>query len=135
MQNKERIEGLVETKAIQDFKTSVNTIIVDMTNDGYEYEEVAEYMLSVINGTIRSHKNEDAKNQLIGKRVVVVDEMGQKNNIKVLTISDFDPEGMMWFKEEEEGSITHIPESEVDKFISGTKVYIHPDEVYVQLVD
>lgn len=67
MQNKERIEGLVETKAIQDFKTSVNTIIVDMTNEGWEYEDAVEYMLSVINGTIRSHKNEDVKDSLIKK--------------------------------------------------------------------
>ena len=64
MQNKERIEGLVETKAIQDFKTSVNTIIVDMTNEGWEYEDAAEYMLSVINGTIRSHKNEDIEQKI-----------------------------------------------------------------------
>jgi protease II len=142
----ERIEGLTNTNAILNFKESINTIIVDMLNEGWEYEDATDYMFDVIKATVEAHKRQDeedeefgneraslARTHVIGKKVVIIDETQTQNNVSIKTISDFELEGMIWFKEDEYGTNFAL-ESDIELFIQGKKAFIHPNEVSIQLI-
>jgi protease II len=142
----ERIEGLTNTNAIINFKESINTIIVDMLNEGWGYEDATDYMFDVIKATVEAHKRQDeedeefgneraslARTHVIGKKVVIIDETQTQNNVSIKTISDFELEGMIWFEEDEYGTNFAL-ESDIELFIQGKKAFIHPNEVSIQLI-
>jgi hypothetical protein len=138
----ERIEGLTDTNAILNFKESINTIIVDMLNEGWEYEDATDYMFDVIKATVEAHKRQDeedderaslARTHVIGKKVVIIDETQTQNNVSIKTIFDFELEGMIWFKEDEHGTY-FAWESDIEAFLQGKKAFIHPNEVSIQLI-
>ena len=142
----ERIEGMVEQNAILNFKESVNLIIVDMVNEGWEYEDAKDYMFDIIESNIEAHQRQDeedeefgnekaalARMHVIGKKVVIIDETRTENNVFIKTISDFEIEGMIWF-EEDNGGTCFACESDIELFIQGKKAFIHPDEISVQLI-
>ena len=60
----ERIEGMVEQNAILNFKESVNLIIVDMVNEGWEYEDAKDYMFDIIESNIEAHQRQDEEDDL-----------------------------------------------------------------------
>jgi len=137
----ERIEGLITTNALTNLTESIDIIIEDMIKEGWEYEEVSDYLLDRIECTITKHRIETTKNDsqvtrahIIGKQVVIIDECASINNIKIRTVVDFDPIGIIWFEEEQLGSHFNNP-FDFEAFISGRKTYIHENEVSIQLVN
>jgi ribosomal protein S3AE len=60
----ERIEGLTNTNALESFKKSIDTIIKDMINEGWHYEDIEDYMSDVIESKIREKINEDKDEDL-----------------------------------------------------------------------
>jgi hypothetical protein len=60
----ERIEGLTNTNALLNFKESVNIIILDMVNEGWEYEDAKDYMFDVIEANIEVCQCQDEEDDL-----------------------------------------------------------------------
>lgn len=57
----ERIEGSTNTKAIENFKSSVNKIIEDMFKEGWDLEDAKDYMFQEIENQI-DKQIEDSEN-------------------------------------------------------------------------
>jgi len=138
--NTERIESLVDLYAIDHFKQSINTIIVDMINEGWKYADVKEYLFDKIEENIAAHKRQDAIDELtnkcthlVGRKCVVIDETVKRNNAEVHTISEIGENGGFRF-EGYDGETHFCLESDLKLFIEGYKAYIHPDEMSIQLV-
>jgi hypothetical protein len=136
----ERIESLVDLYAIDHFKQSTNTIIVDMINEGWEYSDVREYLFDKIEENIAAHKRQDAMDelthkctQLIGRKCIVIDEMLKQNNVEVHTISEIGENGGLRF-EGYAGETIFAFDYDIKLFTQGYKAYIHPGEVSIQLV-
>jgi hypothetical protein len=143
----ERIEGLPDLNALSNFKESVNTIIVDMRNEGWEYEDAKDFMFDVIEANIEAHQRQDEEDEefgnekaalarlyTLGKKVVIIDETRTENNVFIKTISDFEIEGMIWFEEDNINGTCFAYESDIELFLQGKKAFIHPDEVSIQFI-
>jgi len=59
----EHIENLIDQNLTLNFKQSVNLIIVDMTNEGWQYESAKQYMFNIIETYIDAHQREDDKDK------------------------------------------------------------------------
>ena len=132
----ERIESLIDLSALAWFKESTNIIIVDMVNEGWEYNDVRKYLSDRIEENIAAHKRQDTIDkltQLIGKKCIVIDEIAKKNNIKIHTIIGVGENGGICF-EEYDGETIFAFKSDEEWFIEGYKTWIHPDEVSIQLI-
>jgi len=55
----DRVEGLTNTIALNLFKTSINVIIQDMVSEGWEHEDVRDYMFDTIESKIEEHQHQD----------------------------------------------------------------------------
>lgn len=138
----ERIEGLLTINALTNLTESIDIIIEDMIEEGWEYEEISDYLLDKIECTVTKHRIETTKDDLgqvirthiIGKQVVIIDECTSANNVKIRTVEDFDPLGIIWFEEEQLGSYFNNP-FDFEAFVTGHKTYIHENEVSIQLVN
>jgi len=54
-QNKiDRIEGIVKTQSLNEFKASIRQITEDMLEDGFDVDEVYEYMTFEIQNYLKS---------------------------------------------------------------------------------
>ena len=133
----ERIEDLLPSNALRNFTESTDTIIYHMIMEGWEYEEISDYLLDKIECAVTKHRIETAESDLgqhiIGKQVVIIDECISSNNVKIRTVVDFDPLGIIWFEEEQLGS--HFEISDFEAFVTGHKTYIHKHELSIQLVN
>ena len=138
----ERIEGLLPLNALKNLTESIDTTIYHMIMEGWEYEEISDYLLDKIECAVTKHRIETAESDLgqaarmhiIGKQVVIIDECTSANNIKIRTVVDFDPLGIIWFEEEQLGSHFNNP-FDFEAFMTGHKTYIHENEVSIQLVN
>jgi hypothetical protein len=70
--------------------------------------------------------------ELIGRKVIVIDETRSKNNIDLHTIVAITEEG--WFFENYNSPTVFALDRDETLFIEGYKAYIHPDEVSIQLI-
>jgi hypothetical protein len=57
----ERIEGTVNMKALESFKESTNKIIEDMFDEGYDMEDIKDYLFQEIENKIDT-KIEESEN-------------------------------------------------------------------------
>jgi hypothetical protein len=137
----ERIESLLATDALTNLTESIDIIIEDMIEEGWEYEEISDYLSDKVECAVTKHRIETAKDDLqiaqvniIGKQVVIIDETRTENNVFIKTISDFEVEGMIWFEEDNGGTSFHFA-SDIELFIQGKKAFIHPDEISIQLIN
>lgn len=138
----ERIEDLLPLNALKNLTESIDTIIYHMTMEGWEYEEISDYLLDKIECAVTKHRIETAESDLgqaarmhvIGKQVIIIDECISANNVKIRTVVDFDPLGIIWFEEEQLGSHFSYP-FDLDKFMTGHKIFIHESEVSIQLIN
>ena len=135
----ERIEGCgITTDTQLNLKESITDATKSMISDGWEYEDVKDYLFDLIDDIVETQERQDEKEavarmHLVGRQVVIIDETHKQNNVSVKTISDFDF-GVIWFKEDEYG--THFTwESDIEAFLQGRKIYIHDGEVSMQLVN
>jgi hypothetical protein len=71
-------------------------------------------------------------NELIGRKVIVIDETQSKNNISIHTISEINEEG--WHFGNLYGPTVFALDKDEALFIKGHKAYIHPEEVSIQLI-
>ena len=135
----ERIEGCgITTDTHLNLKESITDVLGSMTEDGWDYEDVKDYLFDLIDDIVEARERDEkgalARMHLVGRQVVIIDETYNQNNVFVKTISDFELEGMIWFKEDEHG--THFTwESDIEAFLQGRKIYIHDGEVSMQLVN
>jgi len=54
-QNKiDRIEGIIKTQSLDEFKASIRQITEDMLEDGFDVDEVYEYMTFEIQNYLKS---------------------------------------------------------------------------------
>ena len=54
-QNKiDRIEGIIKTQSLNEFKASIRQITEDMLEDGFDVDEVYEYMTFEIQNYLKS---------------------------------------------------------------------------------
>jgi hypothetical protein len=54
----DRIEGLVNEKALDDFKQSVKIITIDMIEEGFEVDDINDYMTNYIESILNQVENE-----------------------------------------------------------------------------
>jgi hypothetical protein len=134
----ERIEDCgITTDTQLNLKESITDVLGSMTEDGWDYEDVKDYLFDLIDDIVEARERDEkgalARMHLVGRQVVIIDETHKQNNVSVKTISDFDF-GVIWFKEDE--YVTHFTwESDIEAFLQGKKVYIHDGEVSMQLAN
>jgi len=135
----ERIEGCgITTDTQLNLKESITDATKSMISDGWEYEDVKDYLFDLIDDIVETQERHDEKEvvarmHLFGRQVVIIDETHKQNNVSIKTISDFELKGIIWFEEDKYG--THFWMSDVEAFLQGRKVYIHDGEVSMQLVN
>ena len=93
--NKERIEGCgITTDTQLNLKESITDATKSMISDGWEYEDVKDYLFDLIDDIIETRERQDDKEAIariatIGRKVVIIDEAKTQNNITIKTVSDF----------------------------------------------
>lgn len=57
--NVERIEGTTNLKALNNFKTSIGKITEDMLKEGFDIQDVYEYMVQEIENKLEEYDDRD----------------------------------------------------------------------------
>ena len=137
----ERIEGCSITINTQlNLEDAIQDTLESMLEEGWDYIDVKNYLYDLIDTIVDAREIEDdketvARMNIIGRKVVIIDEMQTQNNVTIKTISDFElKDAVICFEEDEDGTYFYSTAG-VEQFLQGKKAYIHDGEVSIQLVN
>jgi hypothetical protein len=137
----ERIEGCGITIDTQlNLEGSITDALGSMIEEGWEYEDVKDYLFDLIDDIIETQERQDDKEAIariatIGRKVVIIDETKTQNNITIKTVSDFRLKNRVICFEEDEYGIYFSSADMIEQFLENRKTYIHDGEVSMQLVN
>ena len=137
----ERIEGCSITINTQLFlKNQITDALNSMLREGWEHIDVKDYLYDLIDTIVDAREIEDdketvARMNIIGRKVVIIDEMQTQNTVTIKTISDFElKDAVICFEEDEDGTYFYSTAG-AEQLLEGKKAYIHDGEVSIQLVN
>lgn len=137
----ERIEGCgISINTQVNLRDAIQDTLKSMLEEGWDYIDVKDYLFDLIDIIVDVHEAKNDKETIVrmtvvGRKVVIIDEIQTQNNVTIKTVSDFRlQDGIIYFEEDEYGTYFYSTAG-AERFLEGTKAYLHANEVSIQLAN